>query len=120
MGYLHVLLFLLLLQLIFVWLTPNATAWCEAVESFLDGQGYNCSQRYVFCLPSECASSPPNLQYHSVQHNLLCNLLLNSLLLSINRGIEGQFVTINDPLPYIFYAFHGDILECLSYTQDNL
>ena len=37
----------------------------------------SCSQRYVFCLPSECASSPPNLQYHSVQHNLLCNLLFS-------------------------------------------
>ncbi|KAI6004352.1 hypothetical protein F5J12DRAFT_685875, partial [Pisolithus orientalis] len=25
---------------LFVWLTPNTTAWCEALESFLDGQGY--------------------------------------------------------------------------------
>ncbi|KAI6147073.1 hypothetical protein BKA82DRAFT_4330010 [Pisolithus tinctorius] len=25
---------------LFVWLTPNTTAWCEALESFLDAQGY--------------------------------------------------------------------------------
>ncbi|KAF9231219.1 hypothetical protein BU15DRAFT_31468, partial [Melanogaster broomeanus] len=25
---------------LFVWMTPNTTAWCEALESFFDGQGY--------------------------------------------------------------------------------
>ncbi|KIN94802.1 hypothetical protein M404DRAFT_110331, partial [Pisolithus tinctorius Marx 270] len=25
---------------LFAWLTPNTTAWCEALESFLDGQGH--------------------------------------------------------------------------------
>ncbi|KIN92706.1 hypothetical protein M404DRAFT_116927, partial [Pisolithus tinctorius Marx 270] len=34
---LHVLEFV---KKLFVWLTPNTTAWCEALESFLDGQGY--------------------------------------------------------------------------------
>ncbi|KAI6096011.1 hypothetical protein F5141DRAFT_1191143 [Pisolithus sp. B1] len=28
------------MRTLFVWLTPNTTAWCEALESFLDGQGY--------------------------------------------------------------------------------
>ncbi|KAI6140563.1 hypothetical protein BKA82DRAFT_4331884 [Pisolithus tinctorius] len=31
---------------LFVWLTPNTTAWCEALESFLDVQGYKLHNAY--------------------------------------------------------------------------
>ncbi|KIK22968.1 hypothetical protein PISMIDRAFT_101444, partial [Pisolithus microcarpus 441] len=30
---------------LFVWLTPNTTAWCEALESFLDAQGYQLKSK---------------------------------------------------------------------------
>ncbi|KIN96721.1 hypothetical protein M404DRAFT_162394, partial [Pisolithus tinctorius Marx 270] len=30
---------------LFVWLTPNTTAWCEALESFLDAQGYKMQSK---------------------------------------------------------------------------
>ncbi|KAF9232263.1 hypothetical protein BU15DRAFT_55198, partial [Melanogaster broomeanus] len=29
-----------LVKKLFVWMTPNTTAWCKALESFFDGQGY--------------------------------------------------------------------------------
>ncbi|KAI6102473.1 hypothetical protein EDD16DRAFT_1425502, partial [Pisolithus croceorrhizus] len=34
---LHLLEFM---KTLFVWLMPNTTAWCEAFECFIDGQGY--------------------------------------------------------------------------------
>ncbi|KAI6147068.1 hypothetical protein BKA82DRAFT_3979613, partial [Pisolithus tinctorius] len=34
---------------LFVWLTPNTTAWCEALESFLDAQGYKLQSK-VCCI----------------------------------------------------------------------
>ncbi|KAI5997125.1 hypothetical protein EDD15DRAFT_2387050 [Pisolithus albus] len=34
------------LKKLFVCLTPNTTAWCEALESFLDGQGYKLHNAY--------------------------------------------------------------------------
>ncbi|KAI6098181.1 hypothetical protein F5141DRAFT_1190810 [Pisolithus sp. B1] len=33
------------LRKLFVHLTPNTTAWCEALESFLDGQGYKLQSK---------------------------------------------------------------------------
>ncbi|KAI6101077.1 hypothetical protein EV401DRAFT_1894232 [Pisolithus croceorrhizus] len=39
---LHVLEFM---RTLFVRLTPNTTAWCEALESFLDGQGYQLQSK---------------------------------------------------------------------------
>ncbi|KAI6017035.1 hypothetical protein EDC04DRAFT_2540727, partial [Pisolithus marmoratus] len=39
---LHVLEFM---RTLFVWLTPNTTAWCEALESFLDAQGYQLQSK---------------------------------------------------------------------------
>ena len=41
---------------LFVQLTPNTTAWCEALESFLDAQGYKlhskvCHSYFVGCAP---------------------------------------------------------------------
>ncbi|KAI6111089.1 hypothetical protein F5141DRAFT_1188346 [Pisolithus sp. B1] len=33
------------LRKLFVHLTPNSTAWCEALESFLDGQGYKLQSK---------------------------------------------------------------------------
>ncbi|KAI6140865.1 hypothetical protein BKA82DRAFT_4019082 [Pisolithus tinctorius] len=36
---------------LFVWLTPNPTAWCEALESFLDAQGYKLQSKYKGFLP---------------------------------------------------------------------
>ncbi|KAI6095316.1 hypothetical protein F5141DRAFT_1191368 [Pisolithus sp. B1] len=34
------------MKTLFVWLTPNTTAWCEAFECFLDGQGYKLHNAY--------------------------------------------------------------------------
>ena len=41
---------------LFVWLTPNTTTWCEALESFLDAQDYKqhskvCHSYFVGCVP---------------------------------------------------------------------
>ncbi|KAI6141451.1 hypothetical protein BKA82DRAFT_4331722 [Pisolithus tinctorius] len=35
---------------LFVWLTPNTTAWCEALESFLDAQGYKLQSKCQYLL----------------------------------------------------------------------
>ncbi|KAI5997730.1 hypothetical protein EDC04DRAFT_2584986, partial [Pisolithus marmoratus] len=48
------------MKTLFVWLTPNMTAWCKAFECFLDGQGYKLQSKvcvllslyYVFILCS--------------------------------------------------------------------
>ncbi|KAI6163407.1 hypothetical protein EDD17DRAFT_1776111 [Pisolithus thermaeus] len=34
------------MRTLFVQLTPNTTAWCEALESFLDGQGYQLQSKF--------------------------------------------------------------------------
>ncbi|KAI6012346.1 hypothetical protein EDC04DRAFT_2609524 [Pisolithus marmoratus] len=41
---LHVLEFM---RTLFVWLTPNTTTWCEALESFLDAQGYQLQSKFT-------------------------------------------------------------------------
>ncbi|KAI6118132.1 hypothetical protein F5141DRAFT_1187169 [Pisolithus sp. B1] len=37
------------LRKLFVCLTPNTTAWCEALKSFLDGQGYKLQSKDSLC-----------------------------------------------------------------------
>ncbi|KAI6103443.1 hypothetical protein F5141DRAFT_961473, partial [Pisolithus sp. B1] len=39
---LHLLEFM---KTLFVWLMPNTTAWCEAFECFIDGQGYKLQSK---------------------------------------------------------------------------
>ncbi|KAI6098311.1 hypothetical protein EDD17DRAFT_1481358 [Pisolithus thermaeus] len=38
------------MKTLFVWLTPNTTAWCEAFECFLDGQGYKLQSKVCVLL----------------------------------------------------------------------
>ncbi|KAI6023440.1 hypothetical protein EDC04DRAFT_2498709, partial [Pisolithus marmoratus] len=33
------------MRTLFVWLSPNTTAWCDALESFLDAQGYQLQSK---------------------------------------------------------------------------
>ncbi|KAI6111093.1 hypothetical protein F5141DRAFT_1003606, partial [Pisolithus sp. B1] len=53
----------------FMHLTPNTTAWCEALESFLDVQGYKLQSKvccHVVCLVCRhvsCSSPPPPLPF---------------------------------------------------------
>ncbi|KAL4069115.1 hypothetical protein J3A83DRAFT_4095861, partial [Scleroderma citrinum] len=44
---LHVLEFM---KWLFVQLTPNTTAWCEALESFLDAQGYKLHSKVQYVI----------------------------------------------------------------------
>ncbi|KAG2033059.1 hypothetical protein BDR03DRAFT_801435, partial [Suillus americanus] len=34
-----------LIRTLFVWITPNTTAWCEALEVFLTARGYKLSTK---------------------------------------------------------------------------
>ena len=80
------------MKTLFVWLTPNTTAWCEALESFLDTQGYRSQSKVcflhndvtillVFLLNELHTLSLCNIILHNISPFVLSYLVLYCLVL---------------------------------------
>ena len=77
----------------------------------------SCSQRYVFCLPSKCASSPPNLQHHSVQHNLLSRPCPTLVTHPVKRPVSPEVFLLYQSSPDLVH--HSQSQTCIAHLTST-
>ena len=72
-----------LVKKLFVRLTPNMTAWCEALENFLEAQGYKFQLKVSFCYMFDMSI----FVVHSIMVNQMCSLFTASRPLCLSMVI---------------------------------
>ena len=72
-----------LVKKLFVRLTPNMTAWCEALENFLEVQGYKFQLKVNFCPMFDMSI----FVVLSIMVNQMCSLSMASMQLCLSMVV---------------------------------
>ncbi|KAG1730468.1 hypothetical protein EDB19DRAFT_1897065 [Suillus lakei] len=88
-------------HLLFIHQAPNQTAWCDAVETFLDGMGYKLS-----CKNNLCCRFGNTFHWYRVL-SILARNHISSIITNIQRG-QAHIPLIDQPSEYL----HSRCLLC--------
>ncbi|KAG1777885.1 hypothetical protein EV702DRAFT_1179147 [Suillus placidus] len=88
---LHILEFV---RLLFICQAPNQTAWCDAVETFLDGMGYKLS-----CKNNLCCRFSNTFHWYRVL-SILARNHISTVITNVRRG-QARIPLINQPSEYL-------------------